>query len=159
VSAPAPRVIGPYKFVELSVVTDDTLEECVNEWVTQGWHLDRIHFVTTDASRRPGMAFVGFVRAAGAAPASAPAPGAKPGSTTAPLGLAARLAAHAAEDAEVASAAPTTPTVEPDQAPDLVAPSALRGQRRAATPTVPGRRRSGAGTLPGRAGERGGGKR
>ena len=51
-----------YKFVELSLVTDESLERAVNEWVAQGWALDRIHFVTSDASRRPVMAFVGFVR-------------------------------------------------------------------------------------------------
>jgi hypothetical protein len=51
-----------YKFVELSLVTDESLERAVNQWVAQGWALDRIHFVTSDASRRPVMAFVGFVR-------------------------------------------------------------------------------------------------
>lgn len=51
-----------YKFVELSLVTDQALERAVNEWVAQGWQLDRIHFVTSEASRRPVMAFVGFVR-------------------------------------------------------------------------------------------------
>jgi hypothetical protein len=51
-----------YKFVELSMVTDESLERAVNEWVAQGWQLDRIHFVTGEASRRPVMAFVGFVR-------------------------------------------------------------------------------------------------
>ncbi len=51
-----------YKFVELSVVTEDTIERAVNEWVAQGWQLDGIRFVTTEASRRPAMAFVSFVR-------------------------------------------------------------------------------------------------
>ena len=51
-----------YKFVELSVVTDETLEDAVNTWVGRGWALDGVRFVTTDASRRPTMAFVGFVR-------------------------------------------------------------------------------------------------
>lgn len=51
-----------YKFVELSMVTDESLERAVNEWVAQGWQLDRIHFVTGESSRRPVMAFVGFVR-------------------------------------------------------------------------------------------------
>jgi hypothetical protein len=51
-----------YKFVELSTVTDDRLEACVNEWVAQGWVLDGIRFVVSDASRRPTMAFVSFVR-------------------------------------------------------------------------------------------------
>ena len=51
-----------YKFVELSTVTDETIEETVNEWVGQGWHFDGIRFVVSDASRRPQMAFVSFTR-------------------------------------------------------------------------------------------------
>ena len=51
-----------YKFVELSIVTDETIEEAVNAWVARGWHLDGIRFVTTDASRRPQMAFISFTR-------------------------------------------------------------------------------------------------
>jgi len=53
-----------YKFVELSIVTDESLEACVNQWVARGWTLDGIRFVTTEASRRPAMAFVSFVREA-----------------------------------------------------------------------------------------------
>lgn len=49
-----------YKFVELSTVTDETLEHAVNHWVAQGWELDGIRFVTTEHSRRPSMAFVSF---------------------------------------------------------------------------------------------------
>ena len=51
-----------YKFVELSTVTNETIEETVNEWVGQGWHFDGIRFVVSDASRRPQMAFVSFTR-------------------------------------------------------------------------------------------------
>jgi hypothetical protein len=51
-----------YKFVELSIVTDETIEEVVNLWVGKGWVFDGIRFVTTDASRRPQMAFVSFTR-------------------------------------------------------------------------------------------------
>jgi hypothetical protein len=51
-----------YKFVELSIVTDESLEEAVNLWVGKGWHLDAIRFVVGEASRRPQMAFVSFVR-------------------------------------------------------------------------------------------------
>ena len=51
-----------YKFVELTVVTDETIEATVNEWVEQGWTFDGIQFVTTERSRRPTMAFVQFVR-------------------------------------------------------------------------------------------------
>lgn len=51
-----------YKFVELSIVTDESIELCVNEWVGQGWDLDAIRFVTTEHSKRPAMAFVSFTR-------------------------------------------------------------------------------------------------
>lgn len=51
-----------YKFVELSIVTDETLETCVNEWVAQGWILEGIRFVMTEHSKRPAMAFVSFTR-------------------------------------------------------------------------------------------------
>ncbi len=51
-----------YKFVELSVVTDAAPTETANEWVAQGWQLDRLHFVVSDRSRRPNMAFIAFVR-------------------------------------------------------------------------------------------------
>jgi len=51
-----------YKFVELSIVTDETIEEAVNAWVSRGWHFDGIRFVTTEASRRPSMAFISFTR-------------------------------------------------------------------------------------------------
>jgi hypothetical protein len=51
-----------YKFVELSIVTDETIEACVNEWVAEGWTLEGIRFVTSEASKRPAMAFVSFTR-------------------------------------------------------------------------------------------------
>ncbi len=51
-----------YKFVELSIVTDESLEEIVNKWVGDGWHLDAIRFVVTEHSRRPAMAFISFLR-------------------------------------------------------------------------------------------------
>jgi hypothetical protein len=51
-----------YKFVELSIVTDETIEEAVNAWVARGWLFDGIRFVTTEASRRPQMAFISFTR-------------------------------------------------------------------------------------------------
>ncbi len=52
-----------YKFVELSTVTDEAIEDAVNEWVGRGWEFDGIRFVTNEASRRPAMAFISFVRA------------------------------------------------------------------------------------------------
>ena len=51
-----------YKFVELSIVTDESIEEAVNAWVARGWTFDGIRFVTTEASRRPSMAFLSFTR-------------------------------------------------------------------------------------------------
>lgn len=51
-----------YKFVETGIVTDETLERLVNEWVSQGWQLDGIHFVTAPSSKRPVMAFIAFTR-------------------------------------------------------------------------------------------------
>lgn len=51
-----------YKFVELSTVTDESLERCVNECIAEGWTFDGIHFAMRESSRRPSMAFVAFVR-------------------------------------------------------------------------------------------------
>jgi len=51
-----------YKVVETSIVTDEELERILNEWTPQRWHLESIHFVMREASRRPAMAFVLFTR-------------------------------------------------------------------------------------------------
>lgn len=51
-----------YQFVELSVVTDESIERAVNEAVAEGWRLDAIYFAMRESSRRPAMAFVSFVR-------------------------------------------------------------------------------------------------
>ncbi|HWP47956.1 MAG TPA: hypothetical protein VNM22_12400 [Candidatus Limnocylindrales bacterium] len=53
-----------YKVVELNIVTDETIEASVNEWVRKGWNFEGIHFVVTPASRRPSMAFIFFIREA-----------------------------------------------------------------------------------------------
>jgi hypothetical protein len=70
-----------YKFVEVSPVTDETLEAAVNEWVAKGWQLEGIRFVVSEHSKRPNLAFVSFMRAA-EPPASAvqagPSPGPRP---------------------------------------------------------------------------------
>jgi len=65
-------VVLRYKFVELSTVTDETIEDAVNEWVAKGWQLEGIRFVTTEHSRRPAMAFVSFTSEAAGAPEHAP---------------------------------------------------------------------------------------
>jgi hypothetical protein len=51
-----------YKVVETSVVTDEALEEIINEWTARGWQFDGIHFAMREASKRPAMAFVLFTR-------------------------------------------------------------------------------------------------
>lgn len=51
-----------YKVVELSVVTDDYIENALNEWTEKGYIFDSIHFVVTQASRRPSMAFIFFIK-------------------------------------------------------------------------------------------------
>lgn len=53
-----------YKFVELTVVTDEEIEKTVNEWVGQGWQFEGIHFAMREASKRPAMAFLQFIRPA-----------------------------------------------------------------------------------------------
>jgi len=51
-----------YKVVETSVVTDESLERIINEYVSANWVFDGIQFATRDASKRPAMAFVIFTR-------------------------------------------------------------------------------------------------
>jgi hypothetical protein len=50
-----------YKFIELSIVTEQTIEDVVNDWVGQGWQLEGIRFVTSEHSKRPSMAYVSFI--------------------------------------------------------------------------------------------------
>lgn len=51
-----------YKFAELSTVTDETIENAVNERVAEGWHFDGMHFAMAATSKRPSMAFLSFTR-------------------------------------------------------------------------------------------------
>ncbi|OGP53677.1 MAG: DUF4177 domain-containing protein [Deltaproteobacteria bacterium RBG_13_52_11] len=51
-----------YKIVETSIVTEETLERILNQWMQQGWDFDSIQFVIRDASKRPSMAFLFFVK-------------------------------------------------------------------------------------------------
>jgi len=52
----------PIKVVETMVVTDQRLEEMINEWVGRGYILDGIHFAMHESSKRPSMAFLVFYR-------------------------------------------------------------------------------------------------
>lgn len=51
-----------YKVVEVSNVTEDTVEEALNEWTRKGWGLDTIQFAMRESSKRPAMAFVIFTK-------------------------------------------------------------------------------------------------
>jgi hypothetical protein len=52
-----------YKVVETSDVTDQVLEELLNEWTGQGWTFDTMQFAMRESSKRPSMAFLTFTRA------------------------------------------------------------------------------------------------
>ena len=54
-----------YKVVETQTVTDEDLQQIINEWVGQGWTFDGIQFAMREASKRPAMAFVTFTRTVG----------------------------------------------------------------------------------------------
>lgn len=51
-----------YKVVETCTVTDVEIERILNEWTGRGYSFASIQFVSTEASRRPGMAFVFFTQ-------------------------------------------------------------------------------------------------
>ncbi len=51
-----------YKVAELSIVTDETVEETINTWTQQGWTFDSLHFAMGAGSKRPAMAFIFFIR-------------------------------------------------------------------------------------------------
>jgi len=51
-----------YKVIETSIVTDEVLEEIINEWVSKGWQFDGIQFAMREASKRPAMAFILFTK-------------------------------------------------------------------------------------------------
>jgi len=51
-----------YKVVESSTVSDDRLEEIINEKVKEGWNFEGIQFAMREGSKRPAMAFVIFTR-------------------------------------------------------------------------------------------------
>ncbi len=55
-----------YKVVELSTVSDETIEETLNEWTALGWRFDGMQFAMRESSKRPSMAFLLFTRENGA---------------------------------------------------------------------------------------------
>ena len=51
-----------YKVVEISDVSDVSLEEALNSWTKEGWTFDTMQFAMRDSSKRPAMAFLTFTR-------------------------------------------------------------------------------------------------
>lgn len=51
-----------YKVVELSNVTEETIEEALNETTAKGWNFDGMQFAMRESSKRPAMAFLMFTR-------------------------------------------------------------------------------------------------
>lgn len=55
-----------YKVVELNTVSEDMLEEVLNEWTAKGWRFDGMQFAMRESQKRPSMAFVIFTLEEGA---------------------------------------------------------------------------------------------
>lgn len=51
-----------YKVVEIGTVTEDAIEETLNNWISKGWNFDGMQFAMRESSKRPAMAFVLFTR-------------------------------------------------------------------------------------------------
>lgn len=51
-----------YKVVELSNVTEEAIEEALNDWTAKGWNYDGMQFAMRESSKRPAMAFLLFTR-------------------------------------------------------------------------------------------------
>lgn len=51
-----------YKVIELATVTEETIEEMLNEWTAKGWNFNGMQFAMRESSRRPAMAFILFTR-------------------------------------------------------------------------------------------------
>ena len=57
-----PAEQAPWRVVELSDVSDRTIEEALNAAAGEGWRFESVHFVTQPGNRRPTMAFLFFTR-------------------------------------------------------------------------------------------------
>jgi hypothetical protein len=51
-----------YKVIELATVTEEHIEETLNEWTAKGWDFNGMQFAMRESSRRPAMAFVLFTQ-------------------------------------------------------------------------------------------------
>jgi hypothetical protein len=54
-----------YKVIELGTVTEETIEETLNECTAMGWTFSGMQFAMRESSRRPSMAFVLFTKESG----------------------------------------------------------------------------------------------
>ena len=59
---PGENVSIRFKVVEISLVTDQALEDVLNEWTGRGWTFHGVQFAMREASPRPAMAFVILTR-------------------------------------------------------------------------------------------------
>jgi hypothetical protein len=61
-----PRVVGTepasYKVVEVSPVSEETLEDALTRWTAEGWSFESMHFVSREGSHRPALAYLFFVQ-------------------------------------------------------------------------------------------------
>jgi hypothetical protein len=51
-----------YKVIEIGTVTEDAIEEILNNWSSKGWNFDGLQFAMRESSKRPAMAFALFTR-------------------------------------------------------------------------------------------------
>lgn len=49
-----------YKVVELGSVSEEAIEEALNDWTRKGWRFDGMQFAMRESSRRLAMAFLIF---------------------------------------------------------------------------------------------------
>ena len=58
----APSEPGRYKVVEVSPVSEETLEDALNRYTAEGWNFESLHFVSREGSHRPALAYLFLVR-------------------------------------------------------------------------------------------------
>jgi hypothetical protein len=51
-----------YKVIEIGTVTEDAIEEVLNNWTSKGWNFDGLQFAMRESSKRPAMAFALFTK-------------------------------------------------------------------------------------------------
>jgi len=51
-----------YKVVELNTVTEEAIENSLNDNIKYGWNYDGMQFAMRESSKRPAMAFLLFTQ-------------------------------------------------------------------------------------------------